>query len=92
MGIITYKKKRSKKQQEKYHAMINEIRRAVGLKELIAKDRECLKCGEDFYSTEDGNRICESCAKLADMDHTAEPSPLHLGSPGFSGNYVNRKG
>lgn len=43
---------------------INEARRLSGLKEIRAKGRVCLRCGREFVSEGDHNRLCDSCRKV----------------------------
>ncbi len=48
---------------------INEARRLSGLKEINTKSRHCLRCGRDFVSEGDHNRLCDFCRKVSVTDH-----------------------
>ncbi len=44
---------------------INEARRLSGLKEIRTKGRRCLRCGREFVSEGDHNRLCDGCRKVS---------------------------
>lgn len=48
---------------------INEARRLSGLKEIRTKGRTCLRCGREFVSEGDHNRLCDSCRKVNVTDY-----------------------
>jgi len=39
-------------------ARINEMRKDMGLTEIVPKIRECLTCGEKFESKSSNDRVC----------------------------------
>jgi hypothetical protein len=42
---------------------LNDARRLSGLKEILFKQRVCLRCEEKFNSEGNHNRLCDSCRK-----------------------------
>ncbi len=42
---------------------LNDARRLSGLKEILLKQRVCLRCEEKFNSEGNHNRLCDSCRK-----------------------------
>ena len=44
---------------------INEARRLSGLKEIRTKPRTCLRCGRQFVSEGDHNRLWDTCRKVS---------------------------
>ena len=42
---------------------INKTRKSAGLDLLTDKTRQCLRCEQDFISTQSNIRMCEECRK-----------------------------
>ena len=49
---------------------INDARRMSGLKEISVKVRSCLRCGREFVSEGDHNRLCDFCRKFSMRDQS----------------------
>ena len=43
---------------------VNEFRHRLRLKQIVVKNRECLKCTRPFLSTGSWNRLCTGCNQL----------------------------
>ena len=52
---------------------LNAFRKESGLPNIVAKNRQCLKCGKNFISTGNYNRICEICCRTNKHEDNVEP-------------------
>ncbi len=52
--------------------ILNDVRKAQGMPEIVAKTRACLKCDKMFLSENSGHRMCANCGSIRSFGDTTK--------------------